>query len=306
MSAYIRISFCCFFAFSLCCSFALGTQNQNLKNPPETVCVGVSVSDPLNRIVTGLTIEHFRIYEDNTEQTIASISQKPAPMSIGIIWDVSRNGNGGGNFEIAKATVSKLLFPRAPNLEFERAENEYFLINFSESAPIQRISHEMLPIEVLIDKGNKRIPLFDSIYIGLYRLHQSKHDLRVLIVISDGVETDGLHNKSEIDEYARESDFRIYTIMKNDQAKQESFLSRIRNIVDITGGRAFFPNSFNELDYYIDLIHTVLRSQYLLCYVPTNNKHDGTSRKIKIKLEKPPKLPLLNIHAREERYAPKE
>ena len=81
--------------------------------------------------------------------------------------------------------------------------------------------------------------------------------------------------------------------------------SEINEIVAMTGGRAFFPRSFNELDYYIDLIHAELRNQYLLGYTPSNKKHDGKWRRIQVKLEVPEGLPQLVVHTREGYYAPK-
>ena len=73
----------------------------------------------------------------------------------------------------------------------------------------------------------------------------------------------------------------------------------------MTGGRAFFPGSFNELDYYIDLIHAELRNQYVLGYVPTNKIRDGKWRRIHVKLEAPQGLPRLLVHAKEGYYAPR-
>ena len=73
----------------------------------------------------------------------------------------------------------------------------------------------------------------------------------------------------------------------------------------MTGGRAFFPNSFNQLDYYIDLIHSELRNQYVLGYVPNNKTHDGKWRRIHVKLDPPPGLPRLIVRAKEGYYAPK-
>jgi len=75
--------------------------------------------------------------------------------------------------------------------------------------------------------------------------------------------------------------------------------------VGLTGGRAFFPNNFNELDYYIDLIHAELRNQYIVGYAPSNKNRDGKWRRIKVKLEPPEGLPKLIVHAKEGYYAPK-
>jgi Ca-activated chloride channel homolog len=292
MSAHIRISFTCFSALSLCLVSALGAQNQNSTNPTESACVRIIVHDPLHRYVTGLPKESFRLYEDKTEQTIASFNQKAEPMSFGIVWDVSRSRNRGESFESAKAAVSRLLRSLG-------AENEYYLINFGESAPIQTTSGKILPVEVQIDKSKKRIALFDAVYMGLDRISQSRYDKRALLIISDGEETYSQHKASEILEYANESDVQIYGIMK-----PGPFTKTIQNIASVTGGMIFSLSQF-ELDYCIDLLLPGLRNQYLLCYMPTNNKHDGTWRKIEIKLDPPPKLPKLTFRAREGRYAPK-
>jgi len=255
--------------------------------------VQVSVTDPLNRYVTGLEKERFRIYEDNAEQAIAGFSQKAVPMSVGIILDVSRSRYAGEYFERAKAAVWRFL--RSWN-----QEDECFLINFSESAPIQPITAKMLPADVQIDNSKKRIPLYDAVYMGLDRINRGKHDKRALIIISDGEETYGQHKASEIRKNATESDVQVYGI-----GEMGRFPNAIQNMANITGGRCYFPNCLRELDYCIDLICAGLRSQYLLCYTPTNNKHDGKSRKIKIRVDPPPKFPKLTVHARKERYVPK-
>ena len=159
--------------------------------------------------------------------------------------------------------------------------------------------------DVLIDKSKKRIAFFDAVYMGLDQIHQSKHERRALIIISDGAETNGQHKESEIREYARKLDFQIFGIMKYDPGEPGASPNRVRNMVEITGGRLLMPSGFMELDYYIDLVHAELQNQYLLCYIPTNNRHDGKLRKIRVKLDPPPKLPALTVHARKERYAPK-
>ncbi len=73
----------------------------------------------------------------------------------------------------------------------------------------------------------------------------------------------------------------------------------IANLGRLTGGRAFFPNNFKQLDYLIDLIHAELRHQYVLGYRPTDRKLDGNWRKIKVRLEPPEGLPKLSVRAKE-------
>jgi len=51
--------------------------------------INVTVTDPLNRFVTGLEKEHFRLFEDKIEQKIRDFSSEDAPLSIGLVFDTS-------------------------------------------------------------------------------------------------------------------------------------------------------------------------------------------------------------------------
>ena len=53
------------------------------------VLINVTVTDPLNRFVTGLDKEHFRLFEDKVEQQILEFSSEDAPISIGLVFDTS-------------------------------------------------------------------------------------------------------------------------------------------------------------------------------------------------------------------------
>src|ERR1700733_7613656 len=53
------------------------------------VLINVTVTDPLNRFVTGLDKEHFRLFEDKVEQEILEFSSEDAPISIGLVFDTS-------------------------------------------------------------------------------------------------------------------------------------------------------------------------------------------------------------------------
>ncbi|HEY3130710.1 MAG TPA: VWA domain-containing protein, partial [Acidobacteriota bacterium] len=81
--------------------------------------------------------------------------------------------------------------------------------------------------------------------------------------------------------------------------------SIISEIVSLTGGRAFFPSSLKQIDYYCDLIQTELRNQYVLGYTPNNVVHDGKWRKVRVRLDPPEGLPKLTVRAKEGYFAPK-
>jgi Ca-activated chloride channel family protein len=134
-------------------------------------------------------------------------------------------------------------------------------------------------------------------------MHEAQHDKKALIVVTDGEDNSSRYTFGEVKEFAKELDVQIYAI--GERGKLGYGTSIIQDLVSITGGRSFFPNNFNELDYYCDLIHAELRNQYVLAYSPTNKAKDGRWRKLRVKLKPPEGLPKLNIRSKEGYYAPK-
>jgi Ca-activated chloride channel homolog len=265
----------------------------------ETVFVKVSVTDPLNRYVTGLEKEHFRVFEDKVEQEIIHFTQQSAPISVGIIFDVSGSMKDNNNINSAKNAIIRFLQSGNP-------EDEYFLVTFNQKTSlVQSFTRQSTTIEneVSFKSPGGRTALYDAVYMGLDQIKHGKNEKKALILITDGEDNSSRYTAAEVREFAKESDVQIYGI--GEEGKLGYGRSEIQNIVGITGGRAFFPNNFNELDYYIDLIHAELRNQYILGYTPTNKTHDGKWRRIRVKLEPPQGLPKLILHAKEGYYAPK-
>ena len=292
-------------AASLLFLFDLYGQSRKPAAPPlfkvgvENVFVKVSVIDPLNRFVTGLEKEHFKIYEDNVEQTIAYFNQEAAPISVGIIFDVSGSMKDNNNIRKAKSAITRFLQSGNP-------EDDYFLITFNQKTTLAHAftdESSSVQNEVAFQKPGGRTALYDAVYMGLDQIARGRNDKKALILITDGEDNSSRYSPSEVRDFVKETDVQIYAI--GEEGNLGYGRSQIRNIVSLTGGRAFFPNSFNELDYYIDLIHAELRNQYVLGYEPTNKAHDGKWRRIRVKLDAPQGLPKLSVHAKEGYYAPK-
>ena len=263
----------------------------------ETSFVKVSVTDPLNRYVTGLEKEHFQVYEDKVEQQLTHFSQESAPISVGILFDVS--GSMKHNIHTARNSVVRFL-------EAGNPEDEFFLVSFNQKTTlVQRFTDQSSEIqnEISLSKPGGRTALYDAVYLGLEEIRDARNEKKALILITDGEDNSSRYTSSEVREFAKESDVQIYAI--GEEGKLGYGRSQIQNIVGLTGGRAFFPNNFNELDYYIDLIHAELRNQYVVGYSSTNKKRDGKWRRIKVKLDPPEGLPKLIVHHKLGYYGPK-
>ncbi len=262
-----------------------------------TVLVRVTVTDPLNRYVVGLESTHFRVFEDKVEQTISHFSNDKSPLSVGIILDTS--GSMGDNILSARTSVARFLEQGDP-------ADEYFLVGFNERPRLIQdftSSSETIRTESSFANPQGRTALYDAIYLGLEKMKEARNDKKALIVITDGEDNTSRYTFKELKEFVKESDTQIYVIgEKGDLGYGRGI---INEIVRLTGGRAFFPHNFKQLDYFVDLIHTELRNQYVLGYIPSDRNFNGEWRKLSVRLEPPEGLPKLNIRAREGYFAPR-
>ena len=261
------------------------------------VSVRVTVTDPVNRYVVGLEGEHFRIFEDKVEQTISHFFSNKAPISVGIILDVS----GSMKDKIASAHSSVVRFLEAGN-----EEDEYFLIVFNERGTVVQdftSGSKDIQNQVAISTPKGRTALYDAIYLGLEKMRQAQQNKKALIIITDGEDNSSRYTFGEVKEFAKESDVQIYVIGERSELGYGRAI--VAQIGRLTGGRAFFTRSFKQLDYFIDLIHAELRHQYVLGYIPNNTDFDEKWRKIKVRIEPPEGLPKLTVRAKEGYYPPR-
>ncbi len=278
------------------------TTGQEKAGPPRftidvpTVLVRVTVTDPLNRYVIGLDETHFRVFENKVEQELSHFSNDKSPISVGIILDTS--GSMGDNILSARTSVARFFNQK-------NAEDEFFLVGFNERSRLLQdfTSHsDTIQNEITFSSPKGRTALYDAVYLGLEKMKDARHDKKALIVITDGEDNTSRYTFREVKEFVKESDTQIYVIGERGELGYGRGI--VTEIVRLTGGRAFFPHNFKQLDYFVDLIHTELRNQYVLGYVPLNQEFKGKWRKLKIRLEPPEGLPKLSVRAREGYFAP--
>jgi len=87
------------------------------------VLVNVTVTDDWNRIVTGLDKENFSVLEGSEIQQVRHFSSEDAPISLGVIFDMS----GSMNDKIMKAREAVIEFFKTAN-----PQDEFFMITFND------------------------------------------------------------------------------------------------------------------------------------------------------------------------------
>ncbi len=282
----------------------LRTHTKPIKKEVDLVLVPVTITDPMNRLVTGLEKDNFLLTDNGQLQQIRHFSSEDAPISLGVIFDIS----GSMADKIDKSRQAVVEFFRTAN-----PQDEFFLITFSEkpevlvdfTSSVEDIQNKLV---YAIPKG--RTALLDAIYLGMDRMRKAHYERKALLIISDGGDNHSRYTEGEIKSMVREADVQIYGIglfdymAKSPEEKEGPAL--LDEVTEATGGRTFVITSPNDLADVATKIGIELRNQYVLGYRPTNPAHDGKWRKIKVKLNPPKGLPPLHVYAKTGYYAPTE
>jgi len=272
-----------------------------IKSKVDLVLVPVTVTDPLNRLVTGLDRENFEVFEGKDRQEVRHFSAEDAPISLGVIFDMS--GSMASKIERAREAVIEFFKTANP-------QDEFFLIAFSDRP--QEVSDFTQSIEDLQGKLVYTVPkgrtaLLDAIYLGISKMRQAKYPKKSLLIISDGGDNHSRYTEGEIKSLVKEADTMIYSIGIYDHyfASEEERMGPqlLSDISELSGGRAFTIDNPNDLADVATKIGIELRNQYVLGYRPKNPGHDGKWHKIRVKLLPPKGLPPLHVYAKTGYYA---
>jgi Ca-activated chloride channel family protein len=269
------------------------------------VMVSVTVTDPYDRIVTGLDESNFEIFDDKVPQRIASFSTEDAPISVGMIFDSS----GSMSDKIQKSREAAMEFFKTSN-----PQDEFMLINFNErpnlisgfTSKFSNIEDRMLSV-----KAGGKTALLDAIYLGLTEMRKATSNRKALLIISDGGDNHSRYTVRDIKQLVRESDVEIYAVgifeplaSRGRTPEEAAGPGLLSELAEASGGRIFSVEDANELPDIAEKISIELRNQYVIGYKPSNLVHDGRWRRIHVKLDPPRGLPPLQVYARTGYYAP--
>jgi len=267
--------------------------------------INVTVTDPYNRLVTGLETDNFRVFEDSIEQEVVTFSAEDVPISIGVIFDFS----GSMANKVGKAREAAVQFFKTAN-----PQDEFFLVSFNERAELTSSftnSVEDLQSRLMLTAPKGRTALLDAIYLGLSQMRGAHNAKRALLILSDGGDNHSRYNESDIKRLVKEADTQLYAIgifdplgYRNRSPEELSGPSLLSEVTEMTGGRVFAVEKLDELPDIASKIGMELRNQYVLGYRPSNKAHDARWRKLKIKLRAPKGLPPLNVYSKTGYYAP--
>jgi Ca-activated chloride channel family protein len=267
------------------------------KNPVITntdlITFNVTVTDIYGRFVSGLSKNAFAIFDDKSQQEITFFSDEDAPVSVGILFDVSGSMSGE---KVRRARDALAHF-----IQTSHDRDEYFLIGFNSRAQLlmdrTRDGNAVLDKLTFVQTKNNTA-LYDACYLGVERVQRGTHPKRALLLISDGQDNNSRYTFNELRRVLKESDVVLYAIGILGGGDVGSALgmegqSILDELAGVSGGKAFYPRSGAEMDDIFEQIALELRHQYSIGYKPANFISDGKWHKIKVTLRPPRGLPRL-------------
>jgi VWFA-related protein len=256
----------------------------------------------LNRPVSGLEKENFRLFEDKVAQSITQFAMDDEPVAVGLVFDTS----GSMGDKLQRSRMAAMEFFRIAN-----PEDEFFLVEFDNSPKLRvplTSDTGTIENELVFSKSHGSTALLDAIYLALHEMRRSKKNKKALLIISDGGDNHSRYSQKEVTNVVRESDVLIYSIgvfgggTTPEEASGGDLLSKIS---EQTGGRLFEANPV-ELPDIARKIGIELRNRYVLGYSPPNQAHDGRYHRITVQVVPPRGLPKLSAHWRLGYNAPVE
>jgi Ca-activated chloride channel family protein len=268
--------------------------NETPKAAP--VFFDVIVVDRNNRAVPDLEAKDFDVREDGKRQEVATFSRDRTPISIELLIDTS--GSIAGKLKKIESAGASIIHQ-------SEAGDECSLVEFkAEATVIQDFTTESAQtIKALYTlKAGGETALLDAVKMAVeYANKRSKNDRKAVVLITDGDERNSRCSRAEVLEILRSGNVQLYAIgfpegltasspvrLGTSAVRSADTETRARGLLEeltqISGGRAFYPRSTEELETIALAISTDLRTQYRIGYYPTNSERKNQWREVKVEI----------------------
>jgi VWFA-related protein len=254
-----------------------------------------TVRDKHKAIVTGLTKDDFQIYEDGQLQEISNFSaESNLPITLGLLIDTSGSETYmlSAEKDAANRFLSRVLrkgdlamvmsFDLDVDLLADFTDDRGRLDRAINRAQINAPSSPMMTQGPLPSSGNGGTDFYDAVYLAAHDKLADEAGRKAIVVLTDAEDTGSKLRLQDAIEAAQRTDTVVHILLVAADGGDEGVA---RRLTDDTGGRTIIVRSEKNLEKAFDEISEELRSQYTLGYTPTNKKHDGSYRKIRVEMK---------------------
>ncbi len=259
-----------------------GTDPTTIRVDSNLVLVPVTVTDNRGKLVPGLLPADFTLLEDGKLQQIQSLSRENAPISLGIVVDLS--GSMSNKLGKTLAAVNEFL----SNLE---PEDEEFLVTFADTPEVKvPFTSDQSAIRTALAGTAPRgsTALFDAVTLAMRQMRTAHNDRKVLFLVSDGGDNHSRYTEHELLKALEEADLQIHAIGIHDvmagmDEKRGPWI--LEDLAGVTGGQHHMVRNIGELSTIAARMSLSLHERYLLGYRPTTPCQPGKFRKIEVKVK---------------------
>lgn len=265
----------------------------------DLVTFGVTAVDRKGNLVTDLSESDFEVIEEGKPQTIRYFARGEgdgAPLThLGLLLDTS--GSMDRDISLARGAAIKFLnlLPSAEDIT---------LVDFDTEVRVTR--YPQRDFARLVERIRMRKPdgwtaLYDAVGVYLDGMG-GQRGRTILVMYTDGADSRSSMTFGDVMESLRASQATVYAVglLENTGSYKNELRMRLQQMVEATGGQAFFPSALKDLDTSYEKVLAEIKAQYHLGYLPTNTAHDGQWRKVDIKVKRPE----IKLRSRKGYFAP--
>lgn len=290
-------------------------QTPTFRKNVNVVNVFFTVKNKHSALVPDLTKDSFQVFEDGKPQTIKYFSAETnLPLTLGILIDSSGSMQNmlpeekivGADFLREVITDKDLAFVISFDINVDLLQDL--------TSDVHLLSQGLDKARTNVGAGSGGIPgigqgpvpvsrpkgtlLYDGLYLASDEILSKQVGRKAMVVLTDGVDQGSRLRLKDAIESAQKADAICYVLLISDP-HWGGDSHDMGEMAEQTGGRLITVNNPDKLGKAFKEISAELRSQYSIGYTPTNEKHDGTFRKIELKSKDGYK-----IQARRGYYAP--
>ncbi|HEY2434557.1 MAG TPA: VWA domain-containing protein [Vicinamibacterales bacterium] len=260
-------------------------QGQKIKVSTLSVPVYVTVTNTEKQLVPDLEQDDFEVLDNLKPQTITVFENKPVPITTVVMLDTS--GSMTGNLDFLKDGVEQFLLRLLPEDKAQVGEfNDK--IKFHPGEFIDNRDRLIYLLKNELDFGYPT-RLWDAADESVRRL-EPMDGRKVVVLFTDGDDTDSKLGVGKVMDHAREKDIMIYgvgfqSVYFNGQHTVRSAPDKgLKKLTEDSGGGYFELKRGADLNETFTRVAQELHSQYVLGFSPETL--DGKIHKLEVRVKK--------------------
>ena len=265
------------------------------------VPIPASVVDTKGFAITGLKLDDFELRVDGLVKAISAMTRAETSVRLAMLFDNSGSLDYARDFEkqAAKHFFRKVLRPSDEAAIYSIASESYLA---------QPLTRDVVRLERTIESFGRpegSTSLFDAIIDAAAYLRPYS-GRRVLVIVSDGIETTSRNDFEATIQQVLADDCQIFVVQTGlyDGANVRALAAerRMEQLSGQTGGAVYIPKTTTELDMAFQQIAADLAQQYVLSYYPGGERRDGRFHVIDLRIKARKDV---RVRARKGYYSPK-